>query len=64
MSLLEQSLLCKFAGSLPAVAVIASFFSFSRNAVKMQSLFTFLLELCFSLLCSWCLICTQMFIVY
>jgi len=35
MSLLEQSLLCKFAGSLPAVAVIASFFSFSRN-VDMQ----------------------------
>lgn len=33
MSLLEQSLLRKFAGPLPVVAVIASFLSFSRNAV-------------------------------
>lgn len=33
MSLLEQSLLRKFAGPLPVVAIIASFLSFSRNAV-------------------------------
>jgi hypothetical protein len=33
MSLLEQSLLRKFAGPLPVVAVIASFLSFSRNVV-------------------------------
>ena len=45
MSLLEQSLLRKFAGPLPVVAVIASFLSFSRDAVwTADSLFSLIVS--------------------
>ncbi|XP_024375793.1 uncharacterized protein [Physcomitrium patens] len=48
MSLLEQSLLRKFAGPLPVVAIIASFLSFSRNADMQLASVRALTSLCVS----------------